>query len=294
MRKKLIKKGQGGLALFSNQLMGQSSMNFSQPLTDLNDPMIDKLSSPMGNIKLNKLTTPNLVMKGPDTSKIVSGLNSTLFDTEFQNRMATGQSNYMKQMKSAQNKQKWGDFKSNIKEFGSSDFGIQTLGQIVESVGNLLPNTNDDKISQGIDAGLKGAAKLGFSKEAMAATGGTSAVVGGVIYGADALNKGIGALTNGATSLENSTNLFDSVSGSMLGIVNPIMLANNLTKKKIAGTSDYASSQAQSSSYADSGRVGKAEIGGVSNLFSNIFGRDLVAERRAKVNKINRFQKKNK
>ena len=82
MRKKLIKKGQGGLALLSNQLMEQSSMNFSQPLTDLNDPMIDKLSSPMGNIKLNKLTTPNLVMKGPDTSKIVSGLNSTLFDTE--------------------------------------------------------------------------------------------------------------------------------------------------------------------------------------------------------------------
>ena len=53
MRKKLIKKGEGGLALFSNQLMGQSSMNFSQPLTDLNDPMIGRLSSPMGNIKLN-------------------------------------------------------------------------------------------------------------------------------------------------------------------------------------------------------------------------------------------------
>lgn len=156
MRKKLIKKGEGGLALFSNQLMGQSSMNFSQPLTDLNDPMIDKLSSPMGNIKLNKLTTPNLVMKGPDTSKIVSGLNSTLFDTEFQNRMAKGQSNYMKQMKSAQNKQKWGDFKSNIKEFGSSDLG---KGMI------------DLGVNAGLDLGL-----TALGKESDALDGGVNAI----------------------------------------------------------------------------------------------------------------------
>ena len=111
MRKKLIKKGEGGFALFSNQLMGQSSMNFSQPLTDLNDPMIDKLSSPMGNIKLNKLTTPNLVMKGPDTSKIVSGLNSTLFDTGFQNRMTQGQNDYSKEIKKAESAKKWLNFK---------------------------------------------------------------------------------------------------------------------------------------------------------------------------------------
>lgn len=156
MRKKLIKKGQGGFALFSNQLMGQSSMNFSQPLTDLNDPMIDKLSSPMGNIKLNKLTTPNLVMKGPDTSKIVSGLNSTLSDTEFQNRMAKGQSNYMKQMKSAQNKQKWGDFKSNIKEFGSSDLG---KGMI------------DLGVNAGLDLGL-----TALGKESDALDGGVNAI----------------------------------------------------------------------------------------------------------------------
>ena len=137
MRKKLIKKGQGGLALFSNQLMGQSSMNFSQPLTDLNDPMIDKLSSPMGNIKLNKLTTPNLVMKGPDTSKIVSGLNSTLFDTGFQNRMTQGQNDYSKEIKRAESAKKWLNFKTNTSEFAKSDFGKNLIGGVVDGASNL-------------------------------------------------------------------------------------------------------------------------------------------------------------
>lgn len=135
MRKKLIKKGEGGLALLSNQLMGQSSMNFSQPL--------------------NKLTTPNLAMKGPDTSKIVSGLNSTLFDTEFQNRMAKGQSNHMKQMKSAQNKQKWTDFKSNIKEFGSSDLGkgMTDLGvNAVLDLGLTALGKESDALDGGVNA----------------------------------------------------------------------------------------------------------------------------------------------
>lgn len=201
MRKKLIKKGQGGFALFSNQLMGQSSMNFSQPLTDLNDPMIDKLSSPMGNIKLNKLTTPNLVMKGPDTSKIVSGLNSTLFDTEFQNRMAKGQSNYMKQMKSAQNKQKWRDFKSNIKEFGSSDLG---KGMI------------DLGVNAGLDLGL-----TALGKESDALDGGVNAVADaagyldyavpglgtGVKYGLKALNFADKALGKTTKSFSGNTGL---------------------------------------------------------------------------------------
>ena len=201
MRKKLIKKGQGGLALLSNQLMGQSSMNFSQPLTDLNDPMIGKLSSPMGNIKLNKLTTPNLIMKGPDTSKIVSGLNSTLFDTEFQNRMDIGQSNYMKQMKSAQNKQKWGDFKSNIKEFGSSDLG---KGMI------------DLGVNAGLDLGL-----TALGKESDALDGGVNAVADaagyldyvipglgtGVKYGLKALNFADKALGKTTKSFSGNTGL---------------------------------------------------------------------------------------
>ena len=182
MRKKLIKKGQGGFALFSNQLMGQSSMNFSQPLTDLNDPMIDKLSSPMGNIKLNKLTTPNLVMKGPDTSKIVSGLNSTLSDTEFQNRMAKGQSDHMKQMKSAQNKQKWKDFKSNIKEFGSSDLGKGMIDLGVNT-GLDLGLTALGKESDALDGGVNAIADVAGNLDYVVPGLGT-----GIKYGLKALN----------------------------------------------------------------------------------------------------------
>lgn len=195
MRKKLIKKGQGGLALLSNQLMGQSSMNFSQPLTDLNDPMLDKLSSPMGNIKLNKLTTPNLVMKGPDTSKIVSGLNSTLFDTGFQNRMAKGQSDHMKQMKSAQNKQKWGDFKKGVGEFINSESG-KTAGGILGSL--------TDSISANVGEGDRSMISSGLS------------TIGDVAMGIDPVTgmviKGLGLL-NQATSKQTDTNINSGISG---------------------------------------------------------------------------------
>lgn len=201
MRKKLIKKGEGGLALFSNQLMGQSSMNFSQPLTDLNDPMIDKLSSPMGNIKLNKLTTPNLVMKGPDTSKIVSGLNSTLSDTEFQNRMAKGQSNYMKQMKSAQNKQKWTNFKTNAKEFTSSDLGKNLIDAGINSGLDLGLNALG-KQPDALDSGINTVANLSGYLDYVIPGLGT-----GVKYGLKALNFADKALGKTTKSFSGNTGL---------------------------------------------------------------------------------------
>jgi hypothetical protein len=76
--------------------------------------------------------------------------------------MAKGQSNYMKQMKSAQNKQKWGDFKSNIKEFGSSDLG---KGMI------------DLGVNAGLDLGL-----IALGKESDALDGGVNAVADAAGY----------------------------------------------------------------------------------------------------------------
>ena len=201
MRKKLIKKGEGGLALFSNQLMGNAGMNFSQPLTDLNDPMIDKLSSPMGNIKLNKLTTPNLVMKGPDTSKIVSGLNSTLFDTGFQNRMAKGQNDYLKEIKRADSAKKWLNFKTNTSEFAKSDLGKNLIGGVVDGASNLglaALGKQPDALGGGINTIANVAGNLDYIVPGL----GT-----GIKYGLKALNFADQALGKTTKSFSGNTGL---------------------------------------------------------------------------------------
>lgn len=205
MRKKLIKKGEGGLALFSNQLMGQSSMNFSQPLTDLNDPMIDKLSSPMGNIKLNKLTTPNLVMKGPDTSKIVSGLNSTLFDTGFQNRMTRGQNDYLKEIKSADSAKKWLNFKTNISEFAKSKEGTELINSTIDVGSNLALNATGKEQST-LSSGLSSIGDIGMNPALMSATGGVSGLIGGAL-------KGIGLVNDLTSKKINPVNISSGISG---------------------------------------------------------------------------------
>ena len=279
MHKKLIKKGQGGLALFSNQLMGQSSMNFSQPLTDLNDPMIDKLSSPMGNIKLNKITTPNLVMKGPDTSKIVSGLNSTLFDTGFQNRIAKGQSDHMKQMKSTQNKQKWGDFKSNMKEFGSSG-----VGKGADTISSLIPEQSNSTLTKGLNSAHKGISDTLMS---IPDPTGTTKIIGGAMKLQGMMNQGLSAITGGASSIKDPSNMADSIlSSNFLGMT-PIGLANSFTGENVKGNSKALTSMASSSSYGDSGSLDSTKIGGVTNIFNKLFGKDLVTKRKTDVLKIN-------
>ena len=119
MRKQLIKKGHYGL--IANNLMQNAEMNYLQPSIY---PDWIKKSNNLNNLFNNQIKTSyNLspfLTTNPDTNKIVSGLNSQLNDKSFQNRMTQGRSDHMKQMKSTQNKQKWGDFKSNMKEFGSS------------------------------------------------------------------------------------------------------------------------------------------------------------------------------
>lgn len=167
MRKKLIKKGQyaipGGITNntinWYDQLMKSVGMNFSQPSTFSAGLFNSKISTsnnlplPKANMK-NVLSNSGLgVPQSPDISKITAqGVNKL-------NTISAPTDN---QVKSAQNKQKWTDFKSNIKEFGSSDLG---KGMI------------DLGVNAGLDLGL-----TALGKESDALDGGVNAVANAAGY----------------------------------------------------------------------------------------------------------------
>ena len=179
MRKKLIKKGQyaipGGITNntinWYDQLMKSAGMNFSQPSTFSAGLFNSKIST-SNNLPLPKANMENVlsnsglgVPQSPDITKIteqgVNKLNTISAPTD-------------SQMKSAQNKQKWADFKSNVKEFGSSDLGIGII---------------DTGVNAGLDLGL-----TALGKESDALDGGVNAVAdvaGYLDYAVPGLGTGI-------------------------------------------------------------------------------------------------------
>ena len=298
MRKKLIKKGQyaipGGITNNTinwndpniyDQLMKSVGMDFSQPSTFSTGLFNSKISTsnnlplPKPNMK-NVLSSSGLgVPQSPDTSKIVSDLNSTLFDTGFQNRMAKGQSDHMKQMKSAQNKQKWGDFKSNMKEFGSSG-----IGKGADTISSLIPEQSNSTLTNGLNSAHKGISDTLMS---IPDPTGTTKIIGGAMKLQGMMNQGLSAITGGASSIKDPSNMADSIlSSNFLGMT-PIGLANSFTGENIKGNSKALASMASSSGYGNSDSLDSTKIGGVTNTFNKLFGKDLVTKRKTDVLKIN-------
>ena len=221
MRNKLIKKGQGGFALFSNQLMGQSSMNFSQEkqkynfkagLGVLKAPELDTTGLAMNGInamnsqeeynpfsfrkgigmlnsykKLSdptKLSQPNFVkvMSGPDVSKITEQGISKL------NAISKPTTNQV-------NSAKWNNFKEGAGEFLKSDSG-KTMGSILGS--------GADAISANVGEGDRSIISSGLSM-----TGDALMRVNPLIGSGF---KGLGLL-NQATSKQINTNINSGIAG---------------------------------------------------------------------------------
>lgn len=211
MRKKLIKKGEyaipGGITNNTinwsdpniyNQLMKSVGMDFSQPSTfsaGLFNPKIsasNNLPLPKANME-NVLSSSGLgVPQSPDINKIttegVTKLNSMSAPTD-------------SQMKSAQNKQKWGDFKSNMKEFGSSDLGKGMIDLGVNA-GLDLGLTALGKESDALDGGVNAIADVAGNLDYVVPGLGT-----GVKYGLKALNFADKALGKTTKSFAGNTGL---------------------------------------------------------------------------------------
>ena len=202
MRKQLIKKGEGGFALLSNQLMQNAGMNYLQPSIY---PDWIKKSNNLNNLFDNQIKTSNnlspFLTSNPDTNKIVSGLNSQLNDKNFQNRMTQGQNDYSKEIKSADSAKKWLNFKTNTSEFAKSDLGKNLIGGVVDGASNLglaALGKQPDALSGGINTIANVAGNLDYIVPGL----GT-----GIKYGLKALNFADKALGKTTKSFAGNTGL---------------------------------------------------------------------------------------
>lgn len=110
-------------------------------------------------------------------------------------------------------------------------------------------------------------------------------LVGGIMKGAGFASDALNSITGGATTIENASNTADKVMSSKFLSLTPVGLANSLTKKTVEGSADIG--EKVNYGYAATNELGDTDIGGVTNMFSKIFGKkDLVGQRKKAVNRI--------
>lgn len=139
-----------------------------------------------------KIQTPSLKLPGPNlndlNSNAIKSLNNLSSPTD-------------KQMKSFQNKQKWNDFKSNVKEFGSSDLGKKIIDTGVNTGLDLGLNILG-KQPDSLDAGVNTVADLAGNLDYVVPGLGT-----GIKYGLKALNFADKALGKTTKSFSGNTGI---------------------------------------------------------------------------------------
>ena len=259
MRKQLIKKFQNSgqfwnnTANMANQISGQANMNFSQSVPKF-DPKtgFKTLSTVNDPLALPKMDTS---LMGPKTGLAADTLSSGKAVSPVTPKNTSG--------------------------FGSFIKGnIGTIGQGADMLSSLIPEQTNSNLTKGLNKGFDMAADT-ISK----IPGGE--ILGGAMKLNAAFGKGLSAMTGGATTIKDPSNVSDSVLSSSFFATN-IGLLNAVTGKKVAGNSKALASMASSSSYGDSGSLGATKIGGITNTFSKWFGKkDLAKERKANVLKIN-------
>lgn len=178
-----------------------------------------------------------------------------------------------------QNKQNWADFKSNVKEFGSSG-----LGKGADIISSFIPEQNNSTLTKGLNSAHKGISDTLMS---IPDPTGTTKIIGGAMKLQGMMNQGLSTITGGASSIKDPTNMADSILSSNFFGMTPIGLANSFTGENVKGNSKALASMASSSGYGNSDSLDSTKIGGVTNIFSKLFGKDLITKRKTDVLKIN-------
>lgn len=158
---------------------------------------------------------------------------------------------------------------------------MKGIGEISSALSSVLPNANNNELSNTINTGYDAVANAAMSIP------GYGAVIGGAMKLTSALNKGLSSLTGGATTINDASNKGDEILSSNIFALTPLGLTNSLTKTKIKGSDkDLAASVTKGYNPADG--LEKTEIGGVTNFMSKLFGKKTMVEsRKNRVNQIN-------
>ena len=151
----------------------------------------------------------------------------------------------------------------------------------LDLVGSIIPDQKNSKLTNDINQGYDVAA------EAVAAIPGYGPIISGAMKLGAVANKGLSALTGGATTIQNASNVSDSILSSNLFALTSIGLVNSLTKKTIKG-SDKSISGEINKGYTPTQDLNTTDIGGITNFTNKLFGgKDLSKTRQKRVNIIN-------
>lgn len=143
----------------------------------------------------------------------------------------------------------------------TSSLNMGSIAQGVDIVSSLLPPTNNDPTTQGINKGYDAAA------DALLATPTPwTQIAGGAMKVGSMVNKGLASITGGATTIKNPGTTADKILSSDLFALGGVGLVNSLTKSKVAGSNKDLAKQITHGYTAESNIEG-AEFGGISKLF---------------------------
>ncbi len=136
--------------------------------------------------------------------------------------------------------------------------------QGIDYIGGMLPSVNDDPTTNAINQGYNAVADIAMSIP------GYGQLVGGAMKATDLVNKGLASITGGATTVKNPGTTADKILSSNLFGINPIGIANALTKSKVSGTDKDLAGIAQA--YGNVNTTTNKEFGGVSKAWSWLTG----------------------
>lgn len=164
--------------------------------------------------------------------------------------------------------------------FMKSTSAIGGAGQIADSISGMLPNANNDSTTNAINAGYDAAST------AIMSIPGYGTLIGGGMKLMGLANKGLAALTGGATTIKAPTTTFDKIASSNFFAMTPEGLANSLGKTSVSGTDNNLASLA--STYGGVQTSSATDIGGLDNAFSWLTGgRNKAKAAQAKTNYLN-------
>ena len=146
---------------------------------------------------------------------------------------------------------------------------------------SMIPEYNQDPLTQGLNKGYDALA------DAAGAIPGYGTLISGVMKGVSFANKGLATLTNGATTIEKPVNTADKILSSNFFALQPIGLANSLTKTTVKG-SDANIANSITMGYQPTEGLAEAQYGGVTRGIKKLFtGKDDAKTRQKRVDRIN-------
>ena len=162
--------------------------------------------------------------------------------------------------------------------FGQGNGIMQGIG----SLNGMIPSNPEtsNSLTQGLNTGYDLAA------DTLSKIPGIGSVIGGGMKVMGAVSDGLNAITNGRTTIENASNTADKIMSSKFLSLTPIGLANSLGKKTLDGSNEDLV-KSVNMGYNPTEGLGKTDIGGITQGFSKLFGKDLVKGRQKNVNYIN-------